>query len=393
MNAEIEAVHHIELWVADAKSTAASWISKYGFGIVATATAGQHPFGCDSIVLRNGTMHVIVTSPPEPSVREAWDFGQPGGAVGEPRDFGNTGEPRDFGQHSGSERVRAHVRRHGDGVRALSFAVGAGTDLDVVAERIPGTSVTKCSDEHGEIRELVVPIYGDTVHTLRDDSDYRGVWAPGYVAVDSAEAHAFDGQSSIAGLDHANAVLDVGETGRWVDFYERALGFVQTQGFDPNDLTSEDSAVMNRVIGDGTDRVKLPITEPSPYRPGHVGIFLDANSGPGIQHLALRTDDIVATVTEMAARGVEFMKTKPGYYRDHADRIAALGLDVEEVARLGILIDSDEEGSLLQVFTHPVVDRPTLFLELIERRGSRGFGAANIKWLASSAENTIKKAS
>jgi 4-hydroxyphenylpyruvate dioxygenase len=347
-------VHHVELWVRDAEATARRWAKSLGCSIMAVAHPRAHPLGCHSYVLAQGALRIVVTGPSD---------------------------------DSRSAGVRAHVALHGDGAHDVCFAVTSVEDLDSVSKKVP-IQIVERSDAHGVVRLLEVPAYGDTVHTLWHDDEYDGIWAPGYDTPSTSDA--WDAvPAGIFDLDHANAVLDIGFTRRWVRFYEHVLGFTQTQRFDPDDLTTEDSAVMNRVVGDGAGRIKLPLTEPSPHRPGHVGTFLEQFAGPGIQHLALATSDIVATMEALQGRGIEFMTTRAGYYEQQRELIEELDLPFDDLARLGILVDADDEGSLLQVFTNPVVERPTLFLELIERRGCTGFGVANIRWLAKSAEEAI----
>jgi 4-hydroxyphenylpyruvate dioxygenase len=242
------------------------------------------------------------------------------------------------------------------------------------------------SDEFGTVRTATIAAYGDTVHSLVDRSKYHGPYLPGYVARTSelpSQAPAF------VALDHAVGNVELGEMDEWVAFYNRVMGFTNLAEFIGDDIATEYSALMSKVVASGDHRVKFPLNEPAVgKRKSQIDEYLEFYGGPGVQHLALATPDICATVDELRARGVEFLAAPDSYYTDPVlrGRIGEVRVPVEELKSRGILVDRDEDGYLLQIFTKPIGDRPTVFFEFIERHGSLGFGKGNFQALFEAIE-------
>ncbi|BCJ69948.1 4-hydroxyphenylpyruvate dioxygenase [Polymorphospora rubra] len=286
-----------------------------------------------------------------------------------------------------------HHRRHGDGVADIALEV-PDVDRCVAHARAQGATVLEephdVSDEHGTIRTAAIAAYGDTRHTLVDRSRYTGVYLPGYVARESTYVRR-DGAPKrlFQALDHVVGNVELGRMDNWVDFYNRVMGFVNMAEFIGDDIATDYSALMSKVVANGNHRVKFPLNEPALARKrSQIDEFLDFYGGPGAQHLALATNDILRTVDVMRAEGVEFLSTPNSYYEDPAlrARIGQVRVPIEELQKRGILVDRDEDGYLLQIFTKPIGDRPTVFFELIERHGSLGFGKGNFKALFEAIE-------
>jgi 4-hydroxyphenylpyruvate dioxygenase len=280
-------------------------------------------------------------------------------------------------------------RRHGDGVADIALEVG-DVDRAIAHARAQGATVLvephDETDTHGTVRSAAIAAYGPTRHTLVDRSRYDGPYLPGFVARRGAPAA---GPPVFVALDHVVGNVELGRMDRWVDFYHRVMGFTNMAEFVGADIATRYSALMSKVVASGDHRVKFPLNEPAPgRRRSQIDEFLQFHDGPGVQHLALATQDILASVDILRARGVEFLPTPPSYYEDPAlrARIGRVRVPVEELAARGILVDRDEDGYLLQIFTRPLGDRPTLFLELIERHGSRGFGKGNFRALFEAIE-------
>ena len=234
----------------------------------------------------------------------------------------------------------------------------------------------------------MIAAYGDTVHTLVDRSRYRGAYLPGYVPRESTASTVAAAPAFVA-LDHVVGNVELGAMDQWVDFYHRVMGFTNMAEFIGDDIATKYSALMSKVVASGDHRVKFPLNEPAVgQRKSQIDEYLEFYQGPGVQHLALATPDILAAVDALRDRGVEFLQTPASYYTDPAlrARLGAVRVPVEELQSRGILVDRDEDGYLLQIFTKPVGDRPTVFFELIERHGSLGFGKGNFKALFEAIE-------
>ncbi|GAA0240238.1 4-hydroxyphenylpyruvate dioxygenase [Cryptosporangium japonicum] len=282
-----------------------------------------------------------------------------------------------------------HHRRHGDGIVDIALEV---PDVDRCVEhaRAEGATVLEephdVSDEHGTVRIAAIATYGETRHTLVDRSRYRGPYLPGYVARTTGHPTP---KRVFQALDHVVGNVELGRMDEWVDFYNRVMGFTNMAEFVGEDIATEYSALMSKVVASGNHKVKFPLNEPAVGKKrSQIDEYLDYYGGPGAQHLALATNDILRTVDALRARGVEFLATPDSYYEDPElrARIGEVRVPIAELQSRGILVDRDEDGYLLQIFTKPLGDRPTVFFEFIERHGSLGFGIGNFKALFEAIE-------
>ncbi|MGP4019701.1 4-hydroxyphenylpyruvate dioxygenase [Saccharopolyspora sp. 5N708] len=286
-----------------------------------------------------------------------------------------------------------HHRRHGDGVVDLALEV---LDVDKCIEhaRAQGATVLEephdVSDEHGTIREAAIATYGETRHMLLDRSRYTGPYLPGYVAQRGSYTKPSGAPKRLfQAVDHCVGNVELGQMDRWVEFYNRVMGFVNMAEFVGDDIATDYSALMSKVVANGNHRVKFPLNEPAVgKRKSQIDEYLEFYRDSGCQHIALATGDIIETVTAMRTAGVEFLNTPDAYYDDPRlrARIGEVRVPIETLKQHGILVDRDEDGYLLQIFTKPIGDRPTVFYELIERHGSLGFGKGNFKALFEAIE-------
>ncbi len=289
-----------------------------------------------------------------------------------------------------TSEVADHHRAHGDGVMDIALEV-PDVDRCIRHAREQGARVVvephDQTDAHGTVRTAAIATYGDTVHTLVDRSRYSGPYLPGYVARTSGVATR--GAQVFAALDHVVGNVELGRMDAWVDFYNRIMGFTNMAEFIGDDIATEYSALMSKVVASGDHRVKFPLNEPAAGKKrSQIDEYLEFYGGPGAQHLALATDDILAAVDRLRGAGVQFLDTPESYYVDPGlrARIGEVRVPVEELQRRGILVDRDEDGYLLQIFTKPLGDRPTVFFEIIERHGSLGFGKGNFQALFEAIE-------
>jgi 4-hydroxyphenylpyruvate dioxygenase len=285
--------------------------------------------------------------------------------------------------------VADHHRRHGDGVIDVALEVPDVDKCVAHAKRAGATVLTEPHDEtdsHGTVRTATLKAYGDTTHTLVDRGRYAGPYLPGYV---KRASQAVTPEPAFIALDHVVGNVELGAMDEWVAFYHRVMGFTNMAEFIGDDIATEYSALMSKVVASGDHRVKFPLNEPAEgKRKSQIDEYLEFYRGPGVQHLALATADICTCVDELTARGVEFLATPDSYYTDPVlrGRIGEVRVPVEELRKRGILVDRDEDGYLLQIFTKPVGDRPTVFFEFIERHGSLGFGKGNFRALFEAIE-------
>lgn len=287
----------------------------------------------------------------------------------------------------------AHHARHGDGVVDISLEV-PDVDKCVAQAKRAGARVVReaedITDEHGTVRIASIATYGETVHTLVDRSRYDGPYLPGYVARASTWVKREGAPKRLfQALDHIVGNVELGKMDEWVTFYNKVMGFVNMAEFVGDDIATDYSALMSKVVANGNHRVKFPLNEPAiAKRKSQIDEYLEFYNGPGAQHLALATNDILRTVDELRANGVEFLDTPDSYYEDEAlrARIGEVRAPIEELQKRKILVDRDEDGYLLQIFTKPLGDRPTVFFEIIERHGSLGFGKGNFKALFEAIE-------
>jgi 4-hydroxyphenylpyruvate dioxygenase len=351
----LHGVDHLEWWVGNARQAAAFWSGTFGFAI--TGYAGPETGVMDrvSYLLEQGTVRFVVTGALHPE-----------------------------------SLIASHHRLHGDGVRDVAFTVTSAQHAyeealrrGAVGLRAPWAEET----EAGKIVRATIAAYGDTSHTFVERSAYSGLFAPGFEAP-AISAHAgAGGPVGIGRIDHVVANVELGSLDRWVSFYERVLGFDQLTHFSDDQISTEYSALMSTVVWDGS-RIVLPINEPAEgRRKSQIEEYLDFYRSAGVQHVALRTDDIVGAVRELRERGLRFIDVPPTYYDEAKQRMVGVeGLPWDELAQLGILVDRDQDGYLLQTFTETVTDRPCVFIEVIQREGARGFGEGNFKALFEAIE-------
>ncbi|HVP45096.1 MAG TPA: 4-hydroxyphenylpyruvate dioxygenase [Bryobacteraceae bacterium] len=344
---------YVEFYVGNARQAAYYYRSAFGMKLVAYAGPETGHRERASYVLQQNKIRFVLTTPL-----------QPGDAVSQ------------------------HIQRHGDGVRDIALWVDDAESAyrETTARGAKGVRQPEVlRDEHGEIRISAIAAYGDTIHSFVERRNYRGVFLPGYAAVSSPDVVARP--VGLKHIDHMVGNVGWGEMNRWVEFYQNVMGFRLYQHFDDKDISTEYSALMSKVMANGNDRVKFPINEPAAGRKkSQIEEYLEFYNGPGVQHIAMASDDIVDTVSKLRNQGVEFLRVPGTYYQDLEKRVGKIDEPVENLERLGILVDRDDEGYMLQIFTRPVEDRPTLFYEVIQRKGSRSFGKGNFKALFEAIE-------
>ena len=283
--------------------------------------------------------------------------------------------------------IADHVRRHGDGVRDIALWVDDARDAhDKAVERgaESASAPRVLRDADGEVVVAAIKIYGDTIHSLIERKNYRGVFLPGYERRDS---HYQAQPTGLLYVDHCVGNVELGRMNTWVGFYERVMGFKNLISFDDEDISTEYSSLMSKVMSNGNERIKFPINEPAKgKKKSQIDEYLEFYRGPGVQHLALATNDIIGTVTALRDRGIEFLHAPTTYYDELQGRVGKIDEPVDKLEELGILVDRDPDGYLLQIFSKPVEDRPTLFYEIIERKGARSFGKGNFKALFEAIE-------
>ncbi len=287
----------------------------------------------------------------------------------------------------GEGEIARHTQRHGDGVRDIALWVDdARTAFSLAVERgaKPAREPEVMGDADGEVVIAAIHTYGDTIHSLVERRNYRGLFMPGFVAATSPFKPSPVGLKYV---DHCVGNVELGKMNEWVRFYEQVLGFTNILTFDDKTISTEYSALMSKVMANGNGRIKFPINEPAEgKKKSQIDEYLEFYDGPGVQHIAVATDDIIGTVTELRDRGVDFLRVPTTYYDSVPERVGHIDEDIAPLRDLGILVDRDDEGYLLQIFTKPVEDRPTLFYEIIQRKGAKSFGAGNFKALFEAIE-------
>src|SRR5438552_16827353 len=342
---------HVELYVGNAKQ--ATYFYEHAFGFTPVAYAGPETGVRDraSYVLEQGEVRLVLTS----ALREDHD-------------------------------VTRHLAKHGDGVKDIALAVPDATEAYRQAVQRGARGVVephRAEDDFGSVELSAIATYGDTVHSFVNRADYAGPYLPGYCAVEGA---ARDGVGLLA-IDHVVGNVELGRMEHWVEFYERVFGMTEMIHFSDEDISTEYSALMSKVMTDGKGKIKFPINEPAEgKRKSQIEEYLEFYGGPGAQHIAIATDDIVRTIEALQERGVLFLTTPDAYYEEVPERVGDIAEDYADLRRLGILADRDDDGYLLQIFTKTAQDRPTLFFEVIERHGARGFGDGNFKALFEAIE-------
>jgi 4-hydroxyphenylpyruvate dioxygenase len=345
-------IDHVELWVGNAAQAAFFYREAFGFDQVAYAGLETGVRDRVSFVLQQGRIRVVLT-----------------GALTPGHEIGD------------------HHARHGDGVRVIALSVpDAAYAYRTAVERgaVGVTEPHEVSDEHGAVKLATIAAYGETLHTFVERSGYDGAFLPGFAAERVAPRA---GDAGLLAIDHIVGNVELGQMETWVKFYEHVFGMTEMLHFSDEDISTEYSALMSKVVTSGNGRIKFPINEPAEgKRKSQIDEYLEFYGGPGAQHIAVATRDIVKTVGLLRERGVEFLMTPEAYYDDVPERIGEIDEDLEDLRKLGILVDRDDEGYLLQIFTKPVGDRPTMFFEVIERHGARGFGEGNFKALFEAIE-------
>jgi len=348
----LKGTDHVEFYVGNARQAAYFYRAAFGMSLVAYSGPETGHRDRASYVLQQGKVRFVLTTALRPDTE-----------------------------------IARHVEKHGDGVHSIALWVDDARQAWHETTTRGARSIhepTDSSDAHGRVTTSSIATYGETVHTFVDRTNYTGSFLPGYRAVPH------DHIARPVGLLHIDHI--VGNVGwnsmnQWVDFYRDVMGFGLYQHFDDNDISTEYSALMSKVMANGNGYVKFPINEPAEgRRKSQIEEYLDFYGGPGVQHMALATNDILATVAAMKQQGVDFLTVPHSYYTELQHRIGKIDEPIHELEKLGILVDRDNEGYMLQIFTKPVEDRPTVFYEIIQRKGSRSFGKGNFKALFEAIE-------
>jgi 4-hydroxyphenylpyruvate dioxygenase len=343
---------YVELYVGNAKQAAHFYKTAFGFQSYAYSGPETGDKEKVSYVLIQNKVRLVLTTPLHPT-----------GSIAE------------------------HVNKHGDGVKAVALMVNDATDAfaqTVKRGAKPYMEPTTREDADGKIVMSGIHIYGDTVHLFIERKDYKGTFMPGFKVW---ESHYNPSDVGLQYIDHCVGNVGWNQMNTWVSFYEDVMGFKNILTFDDKQISTEYSALMSKVMSNGNGFVKFPINEPAEgKKKSQVEEYLDFYKDAGVQHIAIATQDIITTVTALNERGVEFLKVPGTYYDELLDRIGPIDEDLEPLRKLGILVDRDDEGYLLQIFTKPVEDRPTLFFEIIQRKGAKSFGAGNFKALFEALE-------
>jgi 4-hydroxyphenylpyruvate dioxygenase len=348
----INGTDYIEFWVGNAKQASLYYRTAWGYKLVAYRGPETGVRDRVSYLLEQGKIRLVLTSALGPS-----------------------------------GPIAAHVHKHGDGVRDLALWVDDARDafrLAVERGAKPAKEPEVIKDKDGEFIIAAIHTYGETIHSLVERRNYRGLFMPGFQPASSE----FEPESvGLQYVDHCVGNVELGKMNQWVKFYEDVMGFKNLISFDDKDISTEYSSLMSKVVSSGNERIKFPINEPAAgKKKSQIDEYLEFYQGPGVQHMALATNDIIHTVSELRRRGIEFLRVPTTYYDDLIDRVGKIDEDVEPLKELGILVDRDPDGYLLQIFTKPVQDRPTVFYEIIQRKGARSFGKGNFKALFEAIE-------
>jgi 4-hydroxyphenylpyruvate dioxygenase len=351
---DLQAIDYVEFYVGNARQAAHFYRTTLGLRPIAYAGLETGTRDRASYVLQRRNVRFVLSSPllPDPA-----------------------------------HPIAAHIARHGDGVRDIALRVADAGAAFAEAVRRGARAVQEpavLEDDHGRVVKASIATYGDTIHSFVQRDGYEGPFMPGYAPIEDPPAAP---ETGIAAIDHIVGNVEEGKMDEWVGFYRDVLGFRQLIHFDDADISTEFSALMSKVMQNGSGRVKFPINEPAEgRRKSQIEEFIEYYGGPGVQHVALATGDIMASVDALRAAGIPFLRVPQSYYDELPRRVGAIAEDVRDLAERGILVDRDDEGYLLQIFSQPVQDRPTLFLEIIQRKGSRGFGKGNFKALFEAIE-------
>lgn len=349
----IHGTDHLEFFVGNARQAAYFYREAFGFSLIAYRGPETGTRDRASYVVQQNKIRFVLTTPMQPA-----------------------------------SEIAEHIKKHGDGVKAIALEVTDAASAWHETTSRGGRSVQEplvIEDENGRAVVASIALYGDTIHTFVERGKYRGVFLPGYRPKPQPDALARP--TGLLHIDHVVGNVGWGQMNNWVDFYERVMGFRMFKHFDDRDISTEYSALMSKVMTNGNERIRFPINEPAVGRKkSQIEEYLDFYGGPGVQHIAMATEDIVESVTRLRRQGIEFLKVPATYYDELSGRVGHIDEPIEQLAELGILADRDDEGYMLQIFTKPVEDRPTLFFEIIERKGSRSFGKGNFKALFEAIE-------
>jgi 4-hydroxyphenylpyruvate dioxygenase len=348
----INGTDYVEFYVGNAKQASHYYRTAFGFQLVAYRGPETGTRDRASYLLQQNKVRLILTSPIAPDHPAA-----------------------------------AHVAKHGDGVRDIALWVDDAREaFEVAVERgaRPAQQPTVLKDDAGEVVLAAIHTYGDTIHSLVERRNYQGLFMPGFQPV---KPHYSPPPVGLQYVDHCVGNVELGAMNTWVKFYQDVMGFRNLISFDDKDISTEYSSLMSKVVASGNDRIKFPINEPAQGRKkSQIDEYLEFYRGPGVQHLAIATDDIIQTVTALRDRGVEFLQVPKSYYDTVKERVGRIDEKLAQLKDLGILVDRDDEGYLLQIFSKPVQDRPTLFYEIIQRKGAKSFGKGNFKALFEAIE-------
>ena len=348
---KINAMDHVEMWVGNAKQAAYYW-KVWGFEPVAYAGLETGNRRYASYVLEQGKIRLVLSTP-----------------------------------YSPHDEMAAHHLMHGDGVKVIAMQVDdvESAYRETTTRGAKGVQApTELKDDSGIVRVASIQGYGQTLFKFIERADYAGNFLPGYKTLGKDKTVKPVG---LAAIDHIVGNVELGKMNYWVNWFHQVMGFRQIVHYDDKVIHTEYSALMSKVMGNGNGRIKFPINEPAEGRKkSQIEEYLDYYNGPGVQHLALITGDIIGTVRELKARGLEFLRVPDAYYKSLPERVGKIQENYDDIAELGILADRDDEGYLLQIFSRPIQDRPTMFIEVIQRHGARGFGVGNFKALFESIE-------
>jgi 4-hydroxyphenylpyruvate dioxygenase len=349
----VHGIDHVEMYVGNAAQAAYFFTHAYGF--TETAYAGLETGRRDRVshVLEQGRIRLVLT-----------------------------------GTLKGGDDIAGHHARHGDGVHKIALSVpdAAQAYEHAVAHGARGVHTPHwVEDEHGRVQLSSIETYGDTLHLFVQREGYKGVFLPGYEP--RAERPRNPEDKSLMAIDHIVGNVELGHMEEWVGYYERVFGMTEMIHFSDEAISTEYSALMSKVVTDGSGKIKFPINEPATgKRKSQIEEYIEYYNGAGAQHIAMATRDIVGCVSDLRERGVDFLTIPEEYYEEVPTRVGEIDEEIDDLRRLGILVDRDDEGYLLQIFTKPVGDRPTVFFEIIERHGARGFGEGNFKALFQAIE-------
>jgi len=348
----INGTDYIEFYVGNAKQAAHYYQTAFGFDLVAYRGPETGTKDTVSFVLQQGKIRFVLTS-----------------------------------AYSPEHEVAQHVHKHGDGVKVLALWVDNAKKAYKLAVERGAKSAAKpqrLTDEHGEVVTASIHTYGETIHTFVERKNYEGAFLPGFEA---RESRLKVEPIGLQYVDHCVGNVELGQMNRWVDFYQDVMGFQLLVTFDDKDISTKYTALMSKVVANGNGYIKFPINEPAKgVKKSQIEEYLDFYGGPGVQHIAIATNNIIETVDKLRQNGVDFLYVPDTYYDTVLDRVGEIQEELAELQRLNILIDRDEEGYLLQIFTKPVQDRPTVFYEIIQRRGAKSFGKGNFKALFEAIE-------